>query len=484
MKYFSHLVITAGISAISNRNALGKMLRQNPGPLRFEEAKQNPELREGATTEEAELHALEISEAREAFATLTQDPRGISAEYSLLHTLRCMGQLHERPTVVLLHTNTLSGRIAAHAVAGLAKRAFDAQCRLSAFANFDTSSREALQEGLGAFMDKVVHELNGVDPSYACFAPQGGYKVMTSLGYVAGSLLGYSTAYLHEDSQATLHIIPAIPIALSPEKRDSLGRLARVVERTAEFFKLSQEEQDDVLEHRWLFEVADDLVVPNALAKFLGLNTQQILLSPEARAALKASHRAEQVRRKLLELPGKIRERRRNPNAFLNEIDHERDFQNLNRPGNKPVFQIWKAGANIYVVWTERGDGAVLVNRIWVDDHAGYEDAADHATPSNSMGLFDDVEIIVWTPLPEAHEVMTQTAAQKNKSLNAVSPPASSVRELQSELRALNRQLHEKSKNAAEHKKHLTELRKENLELKNDLTILRAVLASRLPGPE
>jgi hypothetical protein len=58
MKYFSHLVITAGISAISNRNALGKMLRQNPGPLRFEEAKQNPELREGATTEEAELHVF------------------------------------------------------------------------------------------------------------------------------------------------------------------------------------------------------------------------------------------------------------------------------------------------------------------------------------------------------------------------------------------------------------------------------------------
>ena len=51
----------------------------------------------------------------------------------------------------------------------------------------------------------------------------------------------------------------------------------------------------------------------------------------------------------------------------FNEIDHERDFQNLNRPGNKPVFQIWKAGANIYVVWTERGDGAVLVIRIWVE---------------------------------------------------------------------------------------------------------------------
>jgi hypothetical protein len=58
---------------------------------------------------------------------------------------------------------------------------------------------------------------------------------------------------------------------------------------------------------------------------------------------------------------------------------------------------------------------------------------------------------------------MTQPAAQKNKSLNAVSPPASSVRELQAEVRALNRQLHEKSQNAAEHKKHLNKLRKKTL---------------------
>ena len=138
----------------------------------------------------------------------------------------------------------------------------------------------------------------------------------------------------------------------------------------------------------------------------------------------------------------------------FNEIDRERDFQNLNRPGNKPVFQIWKAGANIYVVWTERGDGAVLVNRIWVDASSGGAGGDD------------------------------TTCSSKNKSLNAVSPPASSVRELQAEVRALNRQLHEKSQNAAEHKKHLNELRKKNLELKNDLTIPEAVLASRLPGPE
>jgi hypothetical protein len=96
----------------------------------------------------------------------------------------------------------------------------------------------------------------------------------------------------------------------------------------------------------------------------------------------------------------------------------------------------------------------VPVNRIWVDASSGGAGSDD------------------------------TTCSSKNESLNAVSPPALSVREVQGVVRALNRQFHQKSQNAAEHKKRLNELRKENLELNNDLTIPKAVLASRLPGPE
>lgn len=477
MKDFSHLVITAGISAISERNALGRLLRANPGTLIFPERQQNPVLRDG-TTEQAEQHARECCCTKEALAAVAADPKSVSAEYSLLHALRGMGSLHDKPTVVLLHTDTLAGRISAQAVAGLIEPAFSATCRLRPIASLDTSNQRALQAGLGAFMHQVVNELREVDPSYACFAPQGGYKVMTSLGYVAGSFLGYSTAYLHEDNQA-LHIIPPIPISLSAQEKEALGKLARSVERTQEFSKLTTEEQDEVLVHPWLFEVSDDLVVPNALAQFLGLDTQPIFLSPEAHAVLNESHRAARIRGKLRELPGMLRARQRDPGAYVNILDHERDFTNLNRPGNQPAFHIWKAvKGEIYIAWKVREDGAALINRIWADNHAAYVDAGDHARPANSKGLFDEPSTIAWAPLKDDTDSPSVRLAPRE--INQATQPSASaeVATLKAKVKTLYRENSASQQNAAKFRKEAAKLSKERTELENQVQNLRMRLAA------
>lgn len=455
---FSHVVITAGISAIGERNVLGRLLRSTPGPLRFIERKQNPELALGSNEGEAIEHVRKLASTEECRAAAAASPKDVSAEYSLTHALKQRDMLHAEPTVVLLHTATLSGKVAAAAVASLMEVQFSCRCLLREVDSFDVSDTEKLKCGLGAFMHQVVNELRVVDASYACFAPQGGYKVMTSLGYVAGSFLKYPTAYLHEDNQ-TLHIIPPIPVALSPREQVDLGRLARQVQRQPNLSLLSESDRESVFAHPWLFEVASGLVVPNAFAQFLGLETHPILLSPDATKTLAQVHNAQAIRRRLLTLPALVGQFNKRAGDYANILDHERTFPNLNPPQTRPNFHIWKAaGGDFYVAWMEGKDGALLINRIWGAGHT-YNKDAEAAHPGNSQGLFDDPAGVAWAALEQEDD---EAPGDKRTEITSavVDTSAKDRSSADEEFRQMKRTLKEQNKKNTEAMQRNAELRR------------------------
>ena len=196
-----------------------------------------------------------------------------------------------------------------------------------------------------------------------------------------------------------------MPIAISTQEREKLGALARRIDRSNDWQQLGKADQDAAMDHTWLFEISDGIVVPNALARFLGMTGRNVLLSPEAMEKLNATHQAATIRAQLRKLPAMIEEKHRDSTAYANVLDHERDFQNLNKAENKPSFHIWKCSKTLYLVWREReDDGAILINRIWADCHQAYERSAETASPTNSQGLFDDPATIQWTTLPDDEE--------------------------------------------------------------------------------
>jgi putative CRISPR-associated protein (TIGR02619 family) len=478
-KQFSHIVVTAGISAISERNVLGRLLRANPGPFQFVDRRQNPELASGSSEPEALAYLRGLAAGEECRTAALASPDDVSAEYSLALALKRRGRLHPSPKVALLHTATMSGKAAAAAVASLMEAQLSCDCRLVEVANFDTGDPKMLQLGLGTFMHQVVYELRSVDASYACFAPQGGYKVMTSLGYVAGSFLNYDTAYLHEDNQ-TLHVIPPIPMALSPKEQADLGRLARQIERQPDFSALSERDRESVFAHPWLFEVAEEVVMLNAFAQFLGLETRPILLSPNARETLQNIHNAGSIRKRLLNLPAMVAQSNQSAGAYASMLYHEREFQNLNRPDNRPSFHIWKNGSgDFYVAWAERSDGALLINRIWGAGHA-YTADAEVANPRNSQGLFDDPSEIEWVPmaveppeLPDPEELSESAAAQTDSASGDHSGNAEVLRSLKRELKQLNRENAGLMQRNAELRKRVSSLGMEVEMLKHDNSVLK-----------
>ena len=264
---YSHIVMTAGISLFARFNRYGAWTREQE-IFRFERT--NPLPPDGP--EETEAGALERWKEAIRHHPLdlhADEPENVSAEYSLVNALDKERRLGSRPQVTLLHTDTLGGRAAALLVQRLIEKDFACTVELLEIADVDVSSRDLLRRSLGAFMNAVARTLDGCDPSYTCFAPIGGYKVMTSLGYLAGAWQGFPTAYLHEDQQ-TLHEIPPVPIRIDPRELKAIAPLMRRVGDGEALSALSRDEQDAAaVSHAWLFERADDLVAVNAIGRFL-----------------------------------------------------------------------------------------------------------------------------------------------------------------------------------------------------------------------
>lgn len=265
MPYY-RIVVTTGVSAFGGANVL-RAWAQEHGLLVFPTPSPNPVPPEGKTAEQTLADLARAAAMPGGLEGVVSDPRRVSAEYSAIAALRKEGRISENPQVVLIHTDTLGGKASALLLAALLKADFGAnvECRECPM---NVNDRAALRANLGDFMQRVASELRDYDPHGTCFAPLGGFKVMTSLGYLAGAYFGFPTLYTHEDNQV-VHEVPAIPVRVPEDDLRALAPLVRKVGSGCALAELAPAEVEQAEAYSWVFERADDLLCVNAFGLFL-----------------------------------------------------------------------------------------------------------------------------------------------------------------------------------------------------------------------
>jgi putative CRISPR-associated protein (TIGR02619 family) len=396
---YHHIVITAGISSFSPANIFRKWHDAELGLFAFERT--NPIAPKGEDADALLEKWRSACATADLNAMAVAAPKNVSAEFSLLHALRAGNHLGDAPDVVLIHTAGVGGRAAAILLERVIPAAFHARVSLRPVDDLEPNDRVRLRRSLGGFMEVVAESLEGRDPFSTCFAPVGGYKVMTALGYLAGAYRGFPTAYLHEDSQV-LQEIPAVPIRMDREElRKTAPLLRRLHRRDMEWTTLSETEREAVRRHPYLFDRLDDLVAVNAFGEFLmnqpenaGLFACRVFLSPEAEKAARDRRHRDFIFQQIRELIKKLDL----PKENWGKLRHDLDFSSL---AKNPNFFLYKGARNgdltfsaAYAHDPEKGE--IRLNRIWTD-HKEYERKAE-----SGDGFFDDPADVAWTDGSEA----------------------------------------------------------------------------------
>jgi hypothetical protein len=183
---FHRVVITTGISAFtSNNNAFATAAREAgvftmKGIAGFDL---------GALTEVEAMEQWRSWVAQQDVSAAPLDR--ISAECSLLHQLHTNKRLSDSPHVALVYSDTFGGEAAARLVARVVEERFSAAVSLRRSRDLAIEDARKLAISLGDFMAVVSEELEKGEVSSTCFAPIGGFKVMTALGYVVGCARGF-----------------------------------------------------------------------------------------------------------------------------------------------------------------------------------------------------------------------------------------------------------------------------------------------------
>lgn len=352
-----HVVMTAGISVFQGRN---------PG-LRWAEAELAGHVE--AVFPPRAQGAVALRRAAEVPLPAPCAPGQVSAEVSMLHALRVAGLLADGARVDLVHTGTFAGELAAILVSRLIERDLGLTVTRHRVADLDAADPDAMRGSLGRFMSTVAQLLRTGDPRSSCFAPLGGYKVMTSLGYVTGAMLGFETMYVHEVGQRLVRV-PAVPVDLDA-RRLAAARppLWRVWRDSAPVEALSAEERVALDEAPWLFEVelVDGVAYVSAgpIARFLvgdplGRALQREVLLSSAAARQRGAGLTSAVEQLLEELAGPHRD------AVL---FHERDYRKLGA-----TFHIFRpSGGGVRLAWRLVEPHRLQVREAWLEDHARYE---------------------------------------------------------------------------------------------------------------
>ena len=367
-KIYTNILITSGISLFAPPNIFGKATREQK---LFDFERSNPI----AKTED---HASEIDawyeKMRVEFAQTQQNPKNISAEYSMLYALQKMEMLDKKPNVVLFHTDTFGGNACAKLLASVIENDFNAHVKLEKIADLDVNDRNKLNKTLGNFMQKIGEYLRTQDTFHTCFAPIGGYKVMTSFGYIAGAFYNFSTAYLHEDNQH-LHEIPPVPIRVNEEfiyrEKALLCKLHK--EDVIKWEDLTKEEKKSIEGNAFLFERVDNFVVLNAFGNFICREyfTTQIRYSTKVKKVF--SHDATLrtfMEKQVEELVKKIKQE---PGS--EDLNHHLEFKNIDK--GKLKFKLYKGNSDqgriCRIAYNYNKDEDVLeVNYVW-SDHDKYD---------------------------------------------------------------------------------------------------------------
>lgn len=370
--------MTSGISLFNYRNYFGnwthkgnffKMEGSNPQPL--PEHKDDPE----------KAIQIWLNAAQELIQQKgSWKEESVSAEYSMLHALKRQNKLREYPFIALFHTNTLGGTAAAKLLKYIIERDFSATVELHTV-NIDVADRVSLNRSLGDYMGELNDVLRQGHPSGTCFAPIGGYKVMTSFGYIVGSFCGYPTAYLHEDAQQMLHIIPPVPIDIDDSfvRKNALFLRRLNIEGLLGLDALSREEKSLVEENPALFTIEENYVYLNPFGEFLFSREQyrsqlqtKVYISDAVRKVIDAN--PSQKRFVFQQISVLLQYMKDSEVEKRGELFHERDFEPLK--GKELEYHLYKGASNgglFRGTWRyDKQNDELYINYIWLSKP--YED--------------------------------------------------------------------------------------------------------------
>lgn len=194
----------------------------------------------------------------------------LSAEISMIEALKNQNKLHQKPIITIFYTDTLKGSIAAQVNKYVFEKNYSAYVKLEKIIHVDVSNRVALSKAIGHFLSGVSNALLEGNPTHTCFAPIGGYKIFTSMGYLVGALHHYPTAYLHEGS-SVLHEIPPINIKINESFIEENHQIFRklIREEIVELKSLSPAERKLIIEEPTFFMIEDDLVALNPFGNYI-----------------------------------------------------------------------------------------------------------------------------------------------------------------------------------------------------------------------
>ncbi|ALA70698.1 CRISPR-associated protein [Geobacillus stearothermophilus 10] len=381
---YQHIVVTCGVSLFGNRNIFSMNRDETMGEIRPWLSSRNID------EEKQEKIDQWIRHARQFAHEATRDPNRVSAEYSMIYELRRQGKLAERPTVVLIVTETVGGRIVEAILTRLLEEDFQANVRII-YVDVDVNHPRRMQETLGEYMWKVASALSHGEPSTTCFAPIGGYKVMTSLGYIVGAFLHYPTAYMHEDGQV-LHEIPPVPIHMDEQfVHEHFGLLRKCQRDLVNAASLSYHEKQCILRYPFLFQQEEGFVYLSAFGQFLlehekykHLFGTTFFASDQVSDMLRHNHHQSLfVHQQLKELVKKLKHKE----GDVAVLYHEKSFKTIDT--RKVKYHLYKGASNgqtafrLAYRYGEKED-CLYANYLWLD-HNRYEREA-----AKGKGIYED----------------------------------------------------------------------------------------------
>lgn len=160
---YKNIIMTGGISLFNKNNIIHELY---------------PEL--------TKKHILEKININNIIKGIENNPNKVSAEFSILYALQKQNELQDKPNITILHTDTISGKKAAEINKKIFEKLYDANVKLIKIDYVDVNDKIKLNRALGNFMQEISSELLKYNTIDTFFAPIGGYKLITYLGYAAG----------------------------------------------------------------------------------------------------------------------------------------------------------------------------------------------------------------------------------------------------------------------------------------------------------
>lgn len=361
------IVLTAGTSALLGNNHFVADAKQS-GLLQIKAPRVLPPETHSGTEEEA----LEAWQAWLGRIPVQDIPlERVSAETSVLRLLRAEGRLGKAPVVSLIHSDTFGGEAAALLVARVIEENFQAQVSLRRAHDLDVEHPRKLARSLGGYMTVVDEELRKGEPGTTCFAPLGGFKVMTALGYVVGCVRGFPMVYVHESKQSLLHTIPPVPVALNTQGLEAHQPLFRQIhrEQVVRLETLSSPQRGVLEDHPYLFERTENEVAFSPFGAFLAMRMlrRRVWVSPQAKAAAEHGNTRSLVLAELRDLLARLED----PERHRGTLHHERNWSVPD--AELSLFKGASGGAGVFraAYWCDPEED-LHVEHVWTD-HTEYE---------------------------------------------------------------------------------------------------------------